>query len=83
MAVLKYPYATEKATAQVDRESQLQFIVDRTANKDQIKAAVEKMFDQPVTQVRTMMTNKGEKKAIISFVNEKAAEEILSRLGIL
>ena len=41
------------------------------------------MFDQQVTSVKTMMTNKGEKKAIIAFTNEKAAEEILSRLGIM
>ena len=29
------------------------------------------------------MTMHGEKKAIIGFANEKAAEEILSRLGIM
>jgi large subunit ribosomal protein L23 len=29
------------------------------------------------------MTAKGEKKAIIGFTDEKAAEEILSRLGIM
>lgn len=81
--VLKYPYATEKATYGVERESKLQFIVEREASKDQIKRAVEKMFEQPVTSVRTMMTTKGEKKAIIAFQNEKAAEEILSRLGIM
>jgi large subunit ribosomal protein L23 len=30
-----------------------------------------------------MMTMKGEKKAIVKFSDEKAAEEILSRLGIM
>jgi large subunit ribosomal protein L23 len=29
------------------------------------------------------MNTHGEKKAIVSFENEKAAEEILSRLGIM
>ncbi|PWR71025.1 50S ribosomal protein L23 [Methanospirillum lacunae] len=81
--VLKYPYATEKATYGVENESKLQFLVDRDATKPEIKKAVEKMFGQQVTSVRTMMTTKGEKKAIIGFTNEKAAEEILSRLGIM
>jgi large subunit ribosomal protein L23 len=36
-----------------------------------------------VTRIRTLMNTHGEKKAIVSFENEKAAEEILSRLGIM
>ncbi|HZD43820.1 MAG TPA: 50S ribosomal protein L23, partial [Methanomicrobiales archaeon] len=36
-----------------------------------------------VRSVRTVLTMKGEKKAIISFADDKAAEEILSRLGIM
>jgi len=81
--ILKYPYATEKASMIVERDGQIQFIVDKNASKAQIKVAIEKMFDQPVTQVRTLMTNRGEKKAMVSFSNPKAAEEILSRLGIM
>ena len=81
--ILKYPYATEKASMIVERDGQIQFIVYRNASKVQIKVAIEKMFDQPVTQVRTLMTNRGEKKAMVSFSNPKAAEEILSRLGIM
>lgn len=81
--VLKYPYATEKATLIVEKEGKLQFIVDKNATKRQVKVAIEKMFGQEVTAVHTMMTNQGEKKAMISFVNNKAAEEILSRLGIM
>jgi LSU ribosomal protein L23P len=46
----------------VERDGQLQFIVDRNASKGQIKVAIEKMFDQPVTRVRTLMNNRGEKK---------------------
>ena len=67
--VLKYPHATEKATYGVENESKLQFVVDRNATKPEIKKAVEKMFGQQVTSVKTMMTTKGEKKAIIGFRN--------------
>ncbi|MDN7025493.1 50S ribosomal protein L23 [Methanoculleus sp. FWC-SCC1] len=81
--VLEYPFVTEKATMMLENESKLQFIVRNSASKQDIKRELEKVFGKEVTQVRTMMTMKGRKKAIVSFADEKAAEEILSRLGIM
>ena len=81
--VLNYPFVTEKAMVLLEKESKLQFIVDRGATKDEIRKEIEKTFAQPVTNVRTLMNARGQKKAIVSFANEKAAEEILSRLGIM
>jgi large subunit ribosomal protein L23 len=80
---LKYPFVTEKAMVLLENQSKLQFLVRREATKSQIKREIEKAFDQKVTSVRTLMNTQGEKKAIVSFENEKAAEEILSRLGIM
>jgi large subunit ribosomal protein L23 len=81
--VLKYPFVTEKATMMLENENKLQFVVQKNASKQDIKRELEAMFEQEVTNIRTMMTMKGEKKAIVSFADEKAAEEILSRLGIM
>lgn len=80
---LKYPFVTEKAMVQLENQNKLQFLVRRDATKTQIKREIEKAFEQKVTDVRTLMNTHGEKKAIVSFENEKAAEEILSRLGIM
>ncbi len=80
---LRYPFVTEKAMVQLENQNKLQFLVSRTATKTQIKREIEKAFEQKVTEVRTLMNTHGEKKAIVSFENEKAAEEILSRLGIM
>ena len=80
---LKHPFVTEKATMMLEGESKLQFIVQRNATKQEIKRELESAFEQEVANVRTMMTMKGEKKAIVTFADEKAAEEILSRLGIM
>jgi large subunit ribosomal protein L23 len=80
---LKYPFVTEKAMVLLENQGKLQFLVRREATKGQIKRAIEKAFDQKVRSVRTLMNTHGEKKAIVSFENEKAAEEILSRLGIM
>ena len=67
----------------LENENKLQFLVDNKATKLGIKRDIEKAFDQKVKDVRTLMTMHGEKKAIVSFENDKAAEEILSRLGIM
>ena len=81
--IVKYPFVTEKATMMLEGENKLQFIVRRDATKQDIKRELEASFEQEVAEVRTMMTMKGEKKAIVKFADEKAAEEILSRLGIM
>jgi large subunit ribosomal protein L23 len=80
---LKYPFVTEKAMVLLENQSKLQFLVNRQATKISIKRDIEKMFGQNVKSVRTLMNMHGEKKAIVSFENDKAAEEILSRLGIM
>ncbi|HMA05137.1 MAG TPA: 50S ribosomal protein L23 [Methanomicrobiales archaeon] len=81
--ILKYPFVTEKAMMTLERDNKLQFLVENRATKPQIKREIEKTFEKEVASVRTLMNTKGEKKAIITFVDEKAAEEILSRLGIM
>jgi large subunit ribosomal protein L23 len=81
--VLRHPYVTEKAMMALEKENKLQFLVEKDATKKQIKREIEKTFEQEVRGISTVMTMHGEKKAIISFTNEKAAEEILSRLGIM
>jgi large subunit ribosomal protein L23 len=80
---LKYPFVTEKAMVLLENQSKLQFIVNRQATKISIKRELEKTFGKNVKNVRTLMNMHGEKKAIVSFENDKAAEEILSRLGIM
>jgi large subunit ribosomal protein L23 len=81
--VLKYPFVTEKAMMMLEGENKLQFIVRKEATKQKIKREIEQIFEQEVTGISTMMTPHGQKKVIVSFADEKAAEEILSRLGIM
>jgi large subunit ribosomal protein L23 len=81
--VLKHPFVTEKAMMMLENQNKIQFLVRNSATKAQIKREIEASFEQQVTSVNTIMTMKGEKKAIVSFANDKAAEEILSRLGIM
>lgn len=79
---IKYPLITEKATIQMDLENKFQFIVDINATRDQIKKDIEEKYDVEVTEVRTMITPKGEKKAVVRLAPNYDADELATRLGI-
>ncbi|MDI6886331.1 MAG: 50S ribosomal protein L23 [archaeon] len=80
---LKHIVPSEKATKVIDSENKIQLIVDIRATKSEIKREVERVFETPVKSVRTMITFKGEKKAIIELEEEGKAKEIGTSLGIL
>jgi large subunit ribosomal protein L23 len=81
--ILKHIVPSEKAANMVDTENKLQFIVDMRANKKEIAKEVEQVFETSVRSVRTLITFKGEKKAIIKLEEEGKAKEIGTSLGIL
>lgn len=82
MSMVKYPSVTEKATLHIDEDNKLQFIVDINATKTQIKHEIEKTYGVEVEDVNTMITPRGQKKAIVTFVRKGTASELASRFGI-
>jgi large subunit ribosomal protein L23 len=54
MDILKKPIVTEKMTGQGEKLNRFGFIVDKRANKIQIKKAVEEMYDVKVDAVNTI-----------------------------
>ena len=79
--VILHPYVTERALFMMDRENKLQFIVRKDATKDEIKRAIEEIFEVKVESVNTMITKHG-KKAIVKLKPEYSAEEVGMRIGI-
>jgi len=55
MEILIKPLVTEKMTEQAERFNRYGFIVERKANKSQIKAAVESLYNVEVDSVNTMI----------------------------
>ena len=53
-AVIKAPLITEKGTYVSEKAGQLVFVVDSRATKQDIRQAVEKLFDVEVEAVRTV-----------------------------
>lgn len=80
--IIKKPLVTEKTFDLIERENKLVLIVDRKANKSQIKRAIEKIYDVKVTKVNTLITPKGEKKAFIKLHPNYSAQDIAIDIGI-
>ncbi|HEY0976393.1 MAG TPA: 50S ribosomal protein L23 [Flavobacteriales bacterium] len=55
MSILIRPLITEKITAQSEKENRFGFVVDRKANKVEIREAVKKEYGVEVLDVRTMI----------------------------
>jgi large subunit ribosomal protein L23 len=52
--VIKKPLITEKTTVEKDERNVIAFVVNRAANKIEIKAAVKQLFNAEVASVNTV-----------------------------
>ena len=71
--IIKKPIITEKATGASEKFNRFSFVVDREANKLEIKGAVEKLYGVQVTEVRTM--NYGGGKSSVKYTNKGIVEQ--------
>ena len=76
------PVVTEASLEAVDNENKLIFFVDRKANKNTIKWAVETLYDVVVVKINTMITPDGRKKALVKLAPEYNAGEVATQLGV-
>lgn len=72
-SIIKKPIITEKATTATEKYNSFAFAVDRTANKLEIKSAVEKMYGVNVVSVRTLTYGGG--KSSVKFTNRGIVEQ--------
>jgi len=80
---IKFVLMTEKAVQIIEKQNKLVFIVNRSSDKPDIKAAVESAFSSPIMAVQTMIDREGRKKAFVKFRNAGAAGDIAIKLGII
>ena len=81
-SVIKKPLVTENTFDLIEDHNKLVFIVDRTANKYQIKDAVEKLYDVKVVKINTLISPKGNKKAFVKLHPNYSAADLAIKLGI-
>ncbi|MBI5253565.1 MAG: 50S ribosomal protein L23 [Euryarchaeota archaeon] len=80
--IIIHPDVTEKSMKLVESENKLVFVVSRNSSKNEIKTAVEKLYEVKVADVNTSITPRGVKKAYVKLTPEYKAEEVATRIGI-
>ena len=60
----------------------LVFIVERSANKFQIKQAIENLYSVKIIKINTLITPTGEKKALVKLHPNDSAADLAIKLGI-
>ena len=77
------PLASEKALKTVEDHNTLVFVANSLANKKQIKAAAESLYQIKVVKVNTLIRPDGTKKAFIKVSPEYEALDIANKIGII
>lgn len=81
--VVKYPVSTEKSIRLMESENKLIFMVDRRANKYDIKKAIEVLFKVKVLKVNTYIGPDAKKRAYVKLSEETPAIDVATQLGLM
>jgi len=74
---------TEVTSRILEAENKLVFMVNVMATKNDIKRAVEELYEVEVQKVSVVITSKGEKKAFVKLHPDYRAVDVAIKLGIL
>jgi large subunit ribosomal protein L23 len=81
--VIFYPLMTESASLMVEKDNKLIFIVSLKAGKEDVKKAVEELYEVKVDKITTLITPQGQKKAFVKLMPAYKASDVAIKLGIL
>ncbi|MFW6383266.1 MAG: 50S ribosomal protein L23 [Nanoarchaeota archaeon] len=83
MRVIRYPLSSEKSIRLMESENKLMFVVDRKAKKQEIKKALEELYNVKIVKVNTLITPSGQKRAYIKFAEDSPAIDLATKLGLM
>jgi large subunit ribosomal protein L23 len=81
--VIIYPLMTESASLMVEKENKLIFVINLKARKEDVKKAVEELYEVKVQKVNILITPQGIKKAFVKLHPDYKAADVAIKLGIL
>jgi len=81
--IILYPVMTEVTSRLIEAENKLVFVASLNAGKEDIKRAVEELYQVKVREVNLAVTRKGKKKAFVRLEPEYSAADVAIKLGIL
>ena len=80
--IVKYPLSTEKAVRLMESENKLLFVVDKKANKEEIKKEIEEDFGVKVDSLNSLIRKN--KKYVYAKLNAKnPAIDVATKLGMI
>ena len=79
--IIYNPWVTEKTQRNMEEENKLEFIVNRRAGKQDIRKAIEMLYEVKVEKVNTRISKEG-KHATVKFAKPYKADEIATRIGV-
>jgi len=81
--VVIYPMMSEDTVKLIESENKITFIVNEKASKNDVKRAVEELYEVKVSRVSTLTTPEGRKKAYVKLGPESKASDLAVKLGLL
>jgi large subunit ribosomal protein L23 len=81
--VILHPIITEVSSRILEAENKIVFAVSLKASREEIKRAVEELYEVKVEKVTTVVTSKGIKKAFVKLHPDYKAVDIAIKLGVL
>jgi large subunit ribosomal protein L23 len=81
--VILHPIITEVSSRILEAENKIVFAVNLKASKEDIKRAVEELYEVKVEKVTTVVTSKGVKKAFVRLHPDYKAVDIAIKLGVI
>ncbi|MGD1099658.1 MAG: 50S ribosomal protein L23 [Thermoplasmata archaeon] len=79
--IILHAYVTEKSMDEMERQNKLEFVVDRRANRAEIRRAVESTYQCKVQKITVKIVRSG-KIATVRFTKDFSAEDIGGRAGV-
>lgn len=79
--VIKKPIVTERSTAAMADENRYTFLVDRRANKTDVKRAVESLYGVSVLGVTTQLRKSRERRLKYGYVQTPPSKKAIVRLA--
>lgn len=80
--IVKHPLVTEQTVASMDKDNVLVFVVDRKATKEDIRKAIEELYEVELVSVNTLILPDGRKKAYVKLREEYLADEVATKIGV-
>ncbi len=81
--VIVHPVMSEDSVNLIEAENKITFMVNLRATKNDVKRAVQELYDVKVSEVHVLITSRGQKKAYVKLSPEHKAADLAVKLGLL